>query len=29
MEDAEQLVDIQNRHDLTETEADGVREELK
>ena len=28
MEDAEQVVDIQIRHDLTETEADGVREEL-
>ena len=27
-EDAEQVVDIQIRHDLTETEADGVREEL-
>ena len=28
MEDAEQVVDVQIRHDLTETEADGVREEL-
>ena len=28
MEDAEQVVDIQIRHDLTETETDGVRDEL-
>ena len=28
MEDAEQVVDVQIRHDLTETEADGVREKL-
>ena len=28
MEDAEQVVDVQIRHDLTETEADSVREEL-
>ena len=28
MEDASQVVDIQIRHDLTETVADGVREEL-
>ena len=28
MEDAEQVVDVQIRHDLTETKADGVREEL-
>ena len=29
MEDAEQVVDIQIRHDLTETVVDGVREKLK